>query len=219
MIHREQISARFKELYGEEPALVSKSPGRINIIGEHTDYNEGFVLPTAIDKAVYVALGKRDDQEIHLYAEDFTIAYGNSDIFKPIQFTVEKGDCIVFKGDNGSGKSSIIKAILGEDVPWQGRLEIAKGITISYVPQKFHSVTGNINEFVVKEQIDKTTFLTILRKLGFSRNQFEIPIENFSMGQKKKIFLAKSICEEAHLFVWDEPLNYIDVIKWFIPDK
>lgn len=149
----------------------------------------------------------------YLYAEDFTIAYGNSDIFKPIQFTVEKGDCIVFKGDNGSGKSSIIKAILGEDVPWRGRLEIAKGITISYVPQKFHSVTGNINEFVVKEQIDKTTFLTILRKLGFSRNQFEIPIENFSMGQKKKIFLAKSICEEAHLFVWDEPLNYIDVIS------
>ncbi|WP_352404891.1 ATP-binding cassette domain-containing protein [Sporanaerobacter acetigenes] len=53
----------------------------------------------------------------------------------------------------------------------------------------------------------------MLRKLGFSRNQFEIPIENFSMGQKKKIFLAKSICEEAHLFIWDEPLNYIDVIS------
>jgi len=56
MIDREQISVRFKELYGTEPTLVSKSPGRINIIGEHTDYNEGFVLPTAIDKAVYVAL-------------------------------------------------------------------------------------------------------------------------------------------------------------------
>lgn len=96
---------------------------------------------------------------------------------------------------------------------WQGRFEIAKGITISYVPQKFNYVNGNINEFVNEEQLDKTKFLTILRKLGFSRNQFEIPIENFSMGQKKKIFLAKSICEEAHLFIWDEPLNYIDVIS------
>lgn len=55
--------------------------------------------------------------------------------------------------------------------------------------------------------------MTVLRKLGFSRNQFEISIENFSMGQKKKIFLAKSICEEAHLFIWDERLNYIDVIS------
>jgi len=75
MIDRTQISARFKDLYGKEPALISKSPGRINIIGEHTDYNEGFVLPTAIDKAVYVALGKREDNEIHLYAEDFKEKY------------------------------------------------------------------------------------------------------------------------------------------------
>ena len=71
MIDKHQISFRFKELYGSEPTLISKSPGRINIIGEHTDYNEGFVLPTAIDKAVYVALSKRDDSEIHLFAEDF----------------------------------------------------------------------------------------------------------------------------------------------------
>ncbi|VTQ06937.1 galactokinase [Sphingobacterium daejeonense] len=60
---------------GVDPALVSKSPGRINIIGEHTDYNEGFVLPTAIDKAVYVALGKRNDTEIHLFAEDFNESF------------------------------------------------------------------------------------------------------------------------------------------------
>lgn len=149
----------------------------------------------------------------YISAEDFTISYDGKDIFKPIQLTVEKGDCIVFKGPNGSGKSSILRAILGENVPWEGKLEIAKGITISYVPQKFNYVEGNINEFIDTMGLDKTKFLTILRKLGFSREQFEIPIENFSMGQKKKVFLAKSICEEAHLFIWDEPLNYIDVIS------
>lgn len=74
-MERKEISDRFKEIYAVEPDLVVKSPGRINIIGEHTDYNEGFVLPTAIDKAVYVGLGKRDDEEIHLYAADFNEAY------------------------------------------------------------------------------------------------------------------------------------------------
>ncbi len=54
---------------------MAKSPGRINLIGEHTDYNEGFVLPTAIDKAIYVAVAARDDDKIVLYAEDFSEYY------------------------------------------------------------------------------------------------------------------------------------------------
>src|SRR5688500_776404 len=65
-----QLVLKFKELYNKEPLLV-RSPGRVNIIGEHTDYNEGFVLPAAIDKAIYIAIGKRDDDIIHLYAQDY----------------------------------------------------------------------------------------------------------------------------------------------------
>lgn len=55
-----------------------RSPGRVNIIGEHTDYNEGFVLPAAIDKAIYIAINKRDDDEIHLYAQDYKQSYQSS---------------------------------------------------------------------------------------------------------------------------------------------
>ena len=47
--------------------------------------------------------------------------------------------------------------------------------------------------------------------MGFDRIQFEKKIEDFSAGQKKKVLLAKSLCEQAHLYVWDEPLNYIDI--------
>ena len=62
---------RFQEHYGENPVLLVKSPGRINLIGEHTDYNEGYVLPAAIDKYIYVALSSRDDTEIHLYSASY----------------------------------------------------------------------------------------------------------------------------------------------------
>ena len=47
--------------------------------------------------------------------------------------------------------------------------------------------------------------------MDFERIQFEKDIADFSAGQKKKVLLAKSLCEKAHLYVWDEPLNYIDV--------
>src|SRR5690606_9774363 len=71
MIASSQLKKRYTEVIRSTPQLLAKSPGRINIIGEHTDYNGGFVLPTAIDRAIYVAIGKRNDEQIHLYAEDF----------------------------------------------------------------------------------------------------------------------------------------------------
>ncbi|HKO82333.1 MAG TPA: galactokinase [Chitinophagaceae bacterium] len=64
------LVSRFKDVFSAEP-IVTRSPGRVNIIGEHTDYNQGFVLPAAIDKSIYVAVSKRDDDEIHLYANEF----------------------------------------------------------------------------------------------------------------------------------------------------
>lgn len=56
-------------------------------------------------------------------------------------------------------------------------------------------------------------FLTLLRKLGFERVQFEKDMSDYSAGQKKKVLLARSLCESAHLYLWDEPLNYIDVLS------
>ncbi len=69
---KNKVAEEIAKMYPEATSpLIIRSPGRINIIGEHTDYNEGFVLPAAIDKAIYVAVSKRDDDNIHLYAGDY----------------------------------------------------------------------------------------------------------------------------------------------------
>lgn len=75
------ISSRVREIYQQQfgdPALIVRSPGRINLIGEHTDYNLGFVLPAAIDKAIYIAIDKRADDQILLYAADLDQFYTGS---------------------------------------------------------------------------------------------------------------------------------------------
>ncbi|WP_293787313.1 galactokinase [uncultured Pedobacter sp.] len=69
-MNAQHLKNTFKRLFNSEPILV-RSPGRINIIGEHTDYNGGFVMPAAIDKAIYVAISKREDDEIHLFSESY----------------------------------------------------------------------------------------------------------------------------------------------------
>lgn len=65
----EEIDSKFRELFGKKPYLV-RSPGRINLLGEHTDYNEGFVLPAAIDRFILFALAPREDKRVRLYAID-----------------------------------------------------------------------------------------------------------------------------------------------------
>jgi len=64
------IGSQFLNHFNQNPSLVVKSPGRINLIGEHTDYNHGFVLPAAIDKYIEVAIGKRSDGVLHMVALD-----------------------------------------------------------------------------------------------------------------------------------------------------
>lgn len=61
----------FRRVYGAEPTHWAAAPGRVNLIGEHTDYNDGFVLPAAIDRHVIIAARPRDDRQVHLYALDF----------------------------------------------------------------------------------------------------------------------------------------------------
>ena len=71
------VEEKFKKLYEEQPLIV-RSPGRINLIGEHTDYNMGYVLPGAIDKAIYFAIAPRDDRFAQLYAMDMHEGYNFS---------------------------------------------------------------------------------------------------------------------------------------------
>jgi galactokinase len=74
---KETITGIFQQQFNSEPIII-RSPGRINIIGEHTDYNDGFVLPAAIDKAAYIAMSLRQDDEIHLVAHDLQETFSTS---------------------------------------------------------------------------------------------------------------------------------------------
>jgi len=69
-----RIIERFKSSFGTTP-LVVRSPGRVNLLGEHTDYNNGFVLPAAIDKAIYMGVSRRDDHLIHIISQDLDLSY------------------------------------------------------------------------------------------------------------------------------------------------
>ena len=145
--------------------------------------------------------------------KDVTIAYGPEPVCGPVSFSIRQGDRIALQGANGSGKSSLLKLLCGQDIPHTGQLWRGSGLRISYVPQDTSGLKGRLTDFARDSGIDESLFLAMLAKLDVPKAQMEKDMAALSAGQKKKVLLAKSICEPAHLHIWDEPMNYIDVIS------
>lgn len=145
--------------------------------------------------------------------ENITIKYDHRTICQNVSFQVNEGDRVALCGKNGCGKSSIIKLICGEDIEHKGNVIVNNQLKISYINQDTSNLSGTLDDFAEKNNIDETLFKAILRKLDFSRLQFEKPIDAYSEGQKKKVLIAKSLCEKANIYIWDEPLNFIDIFS------
>ncbi len=110
------------------------------------------------------------------------------------------------------GKSSLLKLIIGKKIEYSGELKISSDLKISYVEQNTENLKGNLKEFSRTNTVDESIFKAMLSKMGFSNSDFEKHIEEMSEGQKKKVLIAKSISENANIYIWDEPLNYIDIL-------
>lgn len=154
-------------------------------------------------------------------AKNYSLRYSDSadNVIKNLTFEINQGERVFVNGKNGCGKSSLIKAILSKNdgeqmnIVEDGLLETASNLTISYINQDTSHLKGSLRDFAFEHHLDYSLFLAFLAHLDFSATQFDKGIEEFSEGQKKKVLLASSLMTPAHLYIWDEPLNYIDVFS------
>lgn len=157
-----------------------------------------------------------------IYFRNYGFSYTGSGrpVLTDLSFTVERGDRIALHGENGCGKTTVIKKILhglgiAELSPFEenGTCEISSGLKVSFLSQDTSWLKGSVQDLCDIKGIDRSLFSTILRQLGFERAQFDKDIENYSEGQKKKVLIAASLSEQANIYIWDEPLNYIDIFS------
>lgn len=148
-----------------------------------------------------------------LELEEVSIQHPGTAPTAPISFALQNGARLALRGANGSGKSSLLRLIAGEAVPHQGRVRLGSGLLLAYVPQRTDILSGRPLAHARALGLDETRFLTILRKLDFDRCLFERDMEGYSQGQKKKVLLAQSLSQDAHAYLWDEPLGYIDLFS------
>ncbi|MDE7329616.1 MAG: ATP-binding cassette domain-containing protein, partial [Clostridia bacterium] len=136
--------------------------------------------------------------------------YGGNEVCAPVSFTVNRGERIALNGRNGSGKSSLLKLLCGQNLSYSGKLETGNGLIVSYVPQDASSLTGTLAGFAAAHGIDESLFKAVLHKMGFDKGQFGSDLAGFSDGQKKKTLLEVSFFSRANLYICYDPLNYID---------
>ena len=148
-----------------------------------------------------------------LELKDVTVSYTGTPVCKPVCLSLFRGERVALTGPNGCGKSSILKVAMGKDLPFSGQRFLPKDVKIAYVPQDVTHLQGSFQNLAEKQGVSETQLKTILRKLDFSRGELEQDLSRLSLGQKKKAALACSLCQRAHLYVWDEPLNYVDVFS------
>ena len=158
-------------------------------------------------------------------ARELSIGYGlSAPLFTDMTFKICQGERVFLSGRNGCGKTSLIKAILkgaSEDpdeakesiLNVTGELKVASGLKISYIDQDTSFLKGTLREYAKAADLDESLFLAVLRRLDLEREQFVKDMTEFSEGQKKKVLIATSLITPAHLYIWDEPLNYIDVFS------
>ncbi len=163
-------------------------------------------------------------------------------VLKNFSFELRRGERVFLHGRNGCGKSTWIRTLLeaahasaenGKGIPYadpaassgepavspgaltisSGELSVGSGLAVSYISQDTGFLRGSVRQFCSGRGLDESLFCALLRQLDMDRTQFSKNMEDFSEGQKKKVLIAASLMTPAHLYIWDEPLNYIDVFS------
>jgi galactokinase len=160
------LRERFSERYGSEPRLIVRAPGRVNLLGEHTDYNDGFVFPAAIDRATYVAASNRSDEQVMVYSGQFdaTDTFNLNDIERSSAHPwsnyvrgVVRG--LRARGDTLKGANLLIESDvpLGSGLSSSAALEVATG----YAFQLLNGIEMMGEELALLAQAAENTFVGV----------------------------------------------------------
>lgn len=153
--------------------------------------------------------------QVLLEIKDLNVSIQEKELFTDLNLVVRNHGVVSLEGKNGAGKSTLLELLLekAREVSYRGNYRLANGLAISYLPQDFTIYKGSLKKFAQEQRISYEDLLNMLKKMGFPRSNFETPIEEMSMGQQKRVAIAKSLVEKADLYLWDEPANYLDVFN------
>lgn len=165
------------------------------------------------DSLPYLKILQRTKAQTLLQVSHLQVGYNGHILIDDLSLTIEAGNRWAICGPNGCGKTTFIKCLLGEVQFQDGYIKVDNRVVISYVSQFPCYQSGFLRDILQKEQLEEARFRSILGALSCHREIFERDLSTFSLGELKKVDIARSLYHESQLLIWDEPLNGMDVFS------
>lgn len=157
-----------------------------------------------------IPINYTDDKNL-IECKNLTKKFDEKIIFENISFKLNSNQRLAIVGDNGSGKSCLLNILAKLDDDYKGFLYKKNNLIISYLPQNNELLKGSLKYFAGINNLDLSLLCTIIKQLGFKEINIDNKLDNLSDGGKRKILIASSLASSAEVYLWDEPLNFIDI--------
>jgi ATP-binding cassette subfamily F protein 3 len=223
-LRRERRTLRLKE-YEAQQEYITRTEEFIRRYRAGQRAREARGRQTKLDRLARVARPAEDEQirirlkaaptsQLIFQSEGLRIGYGDREIITVPAFNVAAGERIAIAGPNGSGKTSLLKVLLGELRPLQGRVKVGPRVAMRYYDQNLADLDQSktvLTELQDAFGLPEETLRTFLGRLLFSGDDVFKTIKSLSGGEKSRVALAKLMLDDAGLLLLDEPTNHLDI--------
>ncbi len=150
------------------------------------------------------------DVQSYMRVQDLRFSYVGTQILNEVTFEIDKGDRIWIRGGNGCGKTTLLHLLNGSLTPDGGFVHRAIDMEIATAYQEMPVSEGLVKSYLEACGTSLTAFVRMLDYFSMGTDYLDRSIETLSEGEKKKLDLARAFSSSAPLYIWDEPLNYMD---------
>ena len=152
--------------------------------------------------------------QIVVALEDVGQAFGEHVLFRHVDLTLRHGDRVALIGPNGTGKTTLLRAIVGELAPTEGRVRIGSGVRIGYMPQEHETLDSSATPLSTVQALtpmSETETRNFLHYFLFEGDEVFTPVGQLSYGERARLILAKLVVSGVNCLVLDEPVNHLDI--------
>lgn len=208
--HQEAVIEKLRSFNREKS--IKRAESRVKML----DKMDRLEKPAEFNEEMRITLKPRTESGNDvLEVEGLSKSFGNKHLFSGVSLSVKKGEHVAIIGDNGTGKTTLLKILNNEETPDDGTYKLGTGVTVGYYDQEHHVL--NDSKTIFEEisddypTLNNTQIRNVLAAFLFTGDDVLKKISSLSGGEKGRVSLAKLMLSEANFLILDEPTNHLDI--------